>query len=160
MADILLASDGSPYEDLISLEPIPIKNAYLLDGRYYDIASLYVYVKANGDLCVVPHTRKPLSREHQYAILNHSQNNEQRHYVRVFSRGHTASEVEYIEFDDFVPVGTIVYEKNGLGRINQYKTIVPYFKNTMTCFVHTREKTIKAVDIIGCSFPSDQIGVV
>lgn len=165
MEKVLLASDGSPYEDLITLDPILADNAYLLDGRYYDITSLYGYVTSNTYRCVVPHTRTLLDNEKRSAILGaynakHTHRSHQRHHVRKFNKGMTASAVEYIDFDESVPTGTIVYEKNERGEVNKYTTVVPYFKGNLACFVHTREKTIKAVDVIGYSLPGDQIGDV
>lgn len=164
---ILFDSDGFPYEDLITLEPISVKNAYCLDGRYYDINSLQSYVNSNTDsVHVVPHTRAVLTINQKNDIINaHNaiiihKNIHQRHHVKIFDKGFTQSGVEYIKFRHNIPIGTIIYDKNQFGTINKYTTIIPYFENNLTCFVMTREKTVKASDVIGYSLPSDQIGTV
>lgn len=163
MSSILLCPDGSPYEDLISLEAIPIQNAYLLQGRYYDINSLYSYVMSR-QYHVIPHTRQELTISQEKDIIraytNKCNNQHQRHHVREVRKDSSVFGIECILLDYTIDKNAIIYEKNGDGRVNKYYSVVPYFQGGRTYFVHTTEKVIRARDIVGYSLPCDQIGVV
>lgn len=162
--DHLLDNDGKPYEDLLTLEPIPKRNAYLLHGRYYDINSLHSYITSICNTHVIPHTRQVFSQHDRNHIINayneYKKGDHQRHNIKTFEKGRTYFDVEYVIVRELLPAGSILYEKDEHGIIKKCMLVCPLFAGNMTCFVHTQEKVLKACDVIGYSTPDDQIGVV
>lgn len=166
----------SEYEDVITLEPIPHKDIYLLKRRYYDIKSLYKYI-TTASFLYIPHTMEPMDdniisniKKHYQTLypaqIKH-QHQHQRFYVRPIQKHTYIYGDQYFIPDEPLPVGTLFYDRRD-GHVRCFRCEKAYNPGDMIFYLQpaaytslhfpipASPHTVLTSDILGYSLPCDQ----